>query len=214
MAHALVNAVAVLIIACPCALGLATPMSIMVATGQGRDAGRADSRTPKRSRSCEKVDTLVVDKTGTLTEGKPKLVTIEAAAGMRRDEAAAPGREPGARERASAGRGHRRRRARNAKTRPAPASSDFESLTGQGRHRPRGRSPGRARQSQADGTTHGVDLARARRRLRRSCARTGRRSMFVAVDGEARRAARRRRSDQGIDRRKRSASCTRTAFAS
>jgi Cu+-exporting ATPase len=73
LAYALVNAVAVLIIACPCALGLATPMSIMVATGAARRRA-SSSATPRRSRCCAKVDTLVVDKTGTLTEGKPKLV--------------------------------------------------------------------------------------------------------------------------------------------
>ena len=75
LAYALVNAVAVLIIACPCALGLATPMSIMVGTGRGARRGCLFER-PKRSRCLEKVDTLVFDKTGTLTEGKPKLVSI------------------------------------------------------------------------------------------------------------------------------------------
>ena len=73
LAYALVNAVAVLIIACPCALGLATPMSIMVGTGRGATAGVL-IRNAEALESLEKVDTLVVDKTGTLTEGKPKLV--------------------------------------------------------------------------------------------------------------------------------------------
>jgi Cu+-exporting ATPase len=76
-AHAIVNAVAVLIIACPCALGLATPMSIMVATGKGATIGVL-FRNAEAIETLRKVDTLVVDKTGTLTEGKPKLVAVEA----------------------------------------------------------------------------------------------------------------------------------------
>ena len=74
MAYALVNAVAVLIIACPCALGLATPMSIMVATGRAAQAGIL-IRDAEALEMLAKIDTLVIDKTGTLTEGRPKLVT-------------------------------------------------------------------------------------------------------------------------------------------
>jgi Cu+-exporting ATPase len=79
MAYALLNAVAVLIIACPCALGLATPMSIMVATGRGAGIGVL-FRSAEAIEVLRKVDTLVVDKTGTLTEGRPKLVSVVAAA--------------------------------------------------------------------------------------------------------------------------------------
>ena len=81
MAYAILNAVAVLIIACPCALGLATPMSIMVATGKGAQMGVL-FKNAEAIEVTRKVDTLVVDKTGTLTEGKPKLVTVEPAAGI------------------------------------------------------------------------------------------------------------------------------------
>jgi Cu+-exporting ATPase len=81
MAYALVNAVAVLIIACPCALGLATPMSIMVGTGRGASAGVL-IKNAEVLEILEKVNTLVVDKTGTLTEGKPRLVTVAALAGF------------------------------------------------------------------------------------------------------------------------------------
>ena len=81
MAYALVNAVAVLIIACPCALGLATPMSIMVGTGRGATAGVL-IKNAEALEILEKVNTLVVDKTGTLTEGKPRLVSVTAIDGF------------------------------------------------------------------------------------------------------------------------------------
>jgi Cu+-exporting ATPase len=80
LAYALVNAVAVLIIACPCALGLATPMSIMVGTGRGATAGVL-IKNAEALEIFEKVDTLVVDKTGTLTEGRPRVTSVQLAAG-------------------------------------------------------------------------------------------------------------------------------------
>ena len=83
--HALLNAIAVLIIACPCALGLATPMSIMVGTGRGAHAGVL-VRNAEALQLLETVDTLVIDKTGTLTEGRPRLIAVEPSQGFERDE--------------------------------------------------------------------------------------------------------------------------------
>jgi len=85
MAYAIVNSVAVLIIACPCALGLATPMSIMVGTGKGAQNGVL-IKNAEALETFEKVDTVVVDKTGTLTEGRPKLVMVKPANGFAEDE--------------------------------------------------------------------------------------------------------------------------------
>ena len=85
LAHGLVNAVAVLIIACPCALGLATPMSIMVASGRGASMGVL-FRNAEAIEQLRQVDTLVVDKTGTLTEGKPQLVDVQPVEGFSESE--------------------------------------------------------------------------------------------------------------------------------
>jgi Cu+-exporting ATPase len=84
LAHALVNAVAVLIIACPCALGLATPMAIMVGTGRGAHAGVL-IKNAEALELLARVDTLVVDKTGTLTEGRPRVTAVETAPGWTQD---------------------------------------------------------------------------------------------------------------------------------
>lgn len=86
LAYAIVNAVAVLIIACPCALGLATPMSIIAGTGRGAMAGVL-IKNAESLEIMEKVDTLIIDKTGTLTEGKPKLMEVVTVSGFEQNEA-------------------------------------------------------------------------------------------------------------------------------
>jgi Cu+-exporting ATPase len=129
LAHAVVNAVAVLIIACPCALGLATPMSIMVAAGRGAQAGVL-VRNAEALELLEQVDTLVADKTGTLTEGRPRLAAIRALAPYTEDEvlALAAALERGSEHplataivRAALERGL-----------PVPASAGFRAVTGRG----------------------------------------------------------------------------------
>ncbi|HSH27359.1 MAG TPA: copper-translocating P-type ATPase, partial [Wenzhouxiangella sp.] len=129
LAYATVNAVAVLIIACPCALGLATPMSIMVATGRGAGMGVL-FRDAEAIEVMRKVDTLIVDKTGTLTEGRPQLASVEAVDGIDKDELLAA---VAALERASE---HPLAEAivEGAKARDIQLSDvvDFESVTGEG----------------------------------------------------------------------------------
>jgi Cu+-exporting ATPase len=129
LGHAIVNAIAVLIIACPCALGLATPMSIMVGTGRGATTGVL-VKNAEALELMEKIDTLVVDKTGTLTVGKPKLIAVEVAGDF--DEAdvlrLAAALERGSEHPLAAaivdGAGEREI--------DLPPSSDFESKTGKG----------------------------------------------------------------------------------
>ncbi len=127
--HALVNAIAVLIIACPCALGLATPMSIMVASGKGAQAGVL-FRNAEAIERLRAVDTLIVDKTGTLTEGRPKLADVETVGGF---DAGALLEAAASLERASehplAAAIVRGATARGVELRDA---RDFESLTGKG----------------------------------------------------------------------------------
>jgi len=129
LAHALLSAVAVLIIACPCALGLATPMAVMVGTGRGASAGVLIKNAEALER-LEKVDTLVVDKTGTLTEGKPRLAHVAAVAPVSDDDVL---RFAAALERASE---HPLAAAIVAGARDkgltVPAAGDFQSLTSRG----------------------------------------------------------------------------------
>jgi Cu+-exporting ATPase len=129
LAYALVNAVAVLIIACPCALGLATPMAIMVGTGRGASAGVL-FRDAEALETLRNADTLVVDKTGTLTEGKPKVVSMEPAEGFDANAllALAAGLEQGSEHPLAAAivRGAHERNVTPAVVR------DFQSVTGKG----------------------------------------------------------------------------------
>src|SRR4051794_17846661 len=129
LGHAIVNAIAVLIIACPCALGLATPMSIMTGTGRGATAGVL-IKSAEALELMEKIDTLVVDKTGTLTLGKPKLIAVEPSNGFEEAEVLrlAAALERGSEHPLAAAivEGAEERKL------DLPASSDFQSHTGKG----------------------------------------------------------------------------------
>ncbi|HVU01197.1 MAG TPA: heavy metal translocating P-type ATPase [Polyangiaceae bacterium] len=180
MAHALVNAVAVLIIACPCALGLATPMSILVATGRGASMGVL-FRNAEAIEVLRNVDTLVVDKTGTLTEGKPTLVAVVPSGGL--DERAL------LRLVASLERGSEHPLAaalvKGAEARGIELAgvSGFESLTGRG---VRGTVDGRAVAlgNRALMEQLGVDVSAVADRAE-GLRREAKTAMFVAVDGHA-----------------------------
>ncbi len=178
MAYALINAVAVLIIACPCALGLATPMSIMVATGKGASIGVL-FRNAAAIELLGKVDTLVVDKTGTLTEGRPRLVAVETADGFD---------EPtllmlaGSLENSSE---HPLAAAIVTGARESGALSDverFESITGQGvRGRVDGHSVAVGNRKLMDSMNVGLGDFASRAETRR---KQGETVMFVAADGQ------------------------------
>ena len=198
MAHALLNAVAVLIIACPCALGLATPMAIMVGTGRGALAGVL-VKNAEALEILEKVDTLVVDKTGTLTEGRPRVTSDCRRAGIERNRSACASPPPSS----------------------APASilwpPPFSPLPKERRHRRMATSPifttAPARASPESSTAR--DAALGNRALfaelaiplgalderAKSLEADGQTVMFVAVGRKARRADRRRRSRESHDGR-------------
>ncbi len=178
MTLALVNAVAVLIIACPCALGLATPMSIMVGTGKGAQMGVL-IRDAEALETLEKVDVVVVDKTGTLTEGKPRLVSVEPAEAVTEQqllelaaavEAASEHPLAAAIVAGAAERG----------AQPEPAG-DFESVTGQGviaRVQGQRVAVGNRKLMDAEGAANGTLSERAE-----ALRGEGQTVMFVAIDG-------------------------------
>ncbi|OLE36323.1 MAG: copper-translocating P-type ATPase [Candidatus Rokubacteria bacterium 13_1_20CM_2_70_7] len=180
MAYALVNAVAVLIIACPCALGLATPMSIMVATGRGAMAGVL-IKNAEALEILEKVDTLVVDKTGTLTEGKPRLTSVVTVSGQSESDLLrlAASLERGSEHPLAAAivAGAQERKL------ALSATDDFRSVTGKGVvGRVEGRTVALGNHRLMEDLAIAVgDLAERADALRRD----GQTVMFVAVDGRA-----------------------------
>ncbi len=181
MAYATVNAVAVLIIACPCALGLATPMSIMVGTGKGAQNGIL-IKNAEALETFEKVDTVVVDKTGTLTEGRPELVMVSPLDGFSDESLAGIG---GVRRERPASTRWQSAIVAGAKKRSLTLFSQqgFESVTGQGaKATVSGRSVavGNEKMMQSVGA-HDTRLVQAAEAYRKE----GQTVMFVAVDGKA-----------------------------
>ncbi len=180
LAYALLGAVAVLIIACPCALGLATPISIMVGTGRGAQAGVL-IKNAEALETMEKVDTVVVDKTGTLTEGKPRLVTVSALGDGGEDEliAIAAGLEQGSEHPLAAA-----VLAGAAARGVTPAAvENFQSVTGQGVTglvKGRRAALGNVRLLGAE-DRDATDLAARAEALRRE----GQTVMYLALDGRA-----------------------------
>ena len=179
LAHALVNAIAVLIIACPCALGLATPMSIMVATGRGASLGIL-FRNAEAIETLRKVDTLVVDKTGTLTEGKPQLAQVIATSAI--DETTllrlAAGLERGSEHPLAAAivSGGAARRVGEAR------AENFASITGQGvRGRVEGRDVALGNRALMQSLNLDAETLATRAEALRS---EGHTVMYVAVDGQ------------------------------
>ena len=195
-AYGLVAAVSVLIIACPCALGLATPMSIMVGVGVGARAAACWSANAEALERFEAVDTLVVDKTGTLTEGKPRADRGRAGGRICRRRGVA------ARRRASSGRASIRSprpsssAARRKRLALAPAA-DFQAVAGRRRDRI-GRGPrGRGRVRDASSPSGGADASAAGARGPRRCGATARPSSSSRSTARRAGADRGRRSGQG-----------------
>ena len=178
LAYAIVSAVAVLIIACPCALGLATPMSIMVATGRGARAGVL-AKNAESLETLEKIDTLVTDKTGTLTEGKPKLVALVGTAGF--TEADVLGLAAAVERGSEHPLASAILTAARERTITAPLASDFRPVSGRGVSAVVG---GKTVTLGNAGLLEGTDLGALQAEAERRRA-DGETVVFVAVDGQA-----------------------------